>query len=116
MGTDDAQGTRPRPRFSLGTGIALGTVVRQRMNPSGGAVLSGRGSLQIGRIKKDDWGTTGVVSSSEVPAARHLSSEELGREKNFLSRTESGVARYLTELLMDRKSTRLNSSHANISY
>jgi hypothetical protein len=69
------------------------------MNPSGGAVLSGRGSLQIGRIKKEDWGTTGVVSSCEVPAARHLSSEELGREKSFLSRTESGVARYLTELL-----------------
>ena len=33
------------------------------------------------------------------PVTWHLSSDELGREKHFVSRTESGDARYLTEFL-----------------
>jgi len=48
--------------------MALGTVVRHRLNPPPGSVLSGCRSLPICRIKKQAAGTTGEVSS---PAANH---------------------------------------------
>src|SRR3712207_8898564 len=65
---------------------------------------------------RDGLGEVARLVHVQAAGARDLVGEELQRDDREQRLEEPVRARHVDDLLGDRKSTRLNSSHANISY
>src|SRR3712207_7303536 len=61
-------------------------------------------------------GSCGMAVHAAVQLAHELEGTEQGRDAVIVVLLPDSGRGYLTKIFKDRKSTRLNSSHANISY